>query len=77
MKTADAAHTGIFASMTRPFSQCFIFIYYYFFLGGGWGRGYCTMVNIQSENTESIFHMLYLDIHMLPLLNVSLQNGYC
>ena len=30
-KTADTAHTGIFASVTRPFPQ---------FLGGAWGRGY-------------------------------------
>ena len=30
-KTADTAHTGIFASVTRPSPQ---------FLGGAWGRGY-------------------------------------
>ena len=30
-KTADTAHTGIFASNTRPLSR---------FLGGAWGRGY-------------------------------------
>ena len=30
-KTADTAHTGIFASNTRPLSR---------FLGGVWGRGY-------------------------------------
>ena len=30
-KTADTAHMGIFASVTRPLS---------WFLGGTWGRGY-------------------------------------
>ena len=30
-KTADTVHTGIFASVTRPFSP---------FLGRAWGQGY-------------------------------------
>ena len=38
-KTADTAHTGIFASNTRPLSR---------FLGGAWGRGYSTTGSLAS-----------------------------